>query len=126
MSSPTDPAQPRSASSDPVELRRDIEKVRGELADTVDALAAKADVTSRAQDKAQELKAQALEKAREVRAQAMTKAPQLTEVAQQKGQQAQQVMQDNPGAAVGAALAVLGVLFLRRRRRRRRRKKAQR
>jgi len=120
MSSDTDPAQAGSASSEQVELRRDIEQVRGELADTVNALTEKADVKARAQERAQALKAQATEKAREVRAQAAAKAPQLTGVAQQKAQQAQQVVQEKPGAAVGAAVAVLGLLILRRRRRRRR------
>jgi MYXO-CTERM domain-containing protein len=119
MSSPTDPASAGSASSDPAELRRSIEETRGELADTVNALAAKADVKSRAQDKTKQLKAQAANKAREIRAQAMAKAPQLIGLAQQKSQQVQQVVQDKPGAVVGAALAVLGLLILRRRRRRR-------
>lgn len=130
MSSPTDPAPASSTPSDPAELRRNIEETRGELADTVNALAAKADVKSRAQDKtqelktqatnkAQEIKTQAANKAREVRTQAMAKAPQLTGLAQHKAQQAQQVVQDKPGAAVGAALAVLGMLILRRRWRRR-------
>jgi Protein of unknown function (DUF3618) len=75
MSSPTDPASAGSASSDPAELRRSIEETRGELADTVNALAAKADVKSRAQDKTKQLKAQAANKAREVRAQAMSRPP---------------------------------------------------
>jgi MYXO-CTERM domain-containing protein len=122
MSSPTDPASAGSAPSDPAELRRSIEETRGELADTVNALAAKADVKSRTQDKTQQLKAQAANKAREVRAQAMAKAPQLAKVPQLTGQaqqKAQQVVQEKPGAAVGAALAVLGLLVLRRRRRRR-------
>ena len=48
MTSPTDPAQTGSPPSDPVELRRDIEQVRGELADTVNALAYKADEIGRA------------------------------------------------------------------------------
>lgn len=55
MSSLADPVEADSTSSDPATLRRDIEEVRGELANTVDALAAKADVKSRVQ----ELKAQA-------------------------------------------------------------------
>lgn len=121
MSSSTGPAQRGSASSDPAELRRDIEEVRDELADTVNALAGKADVKSRAQDKKQELKARAIEKARQVRAQAAAKGPQLTELAQQKVQQAQRVVKAKPGAAVGGALAVLGLLILRSRRHRRRR-----
>jgi len=118
MSSPTDPARSGSAPSDPAELRRDIEEVRGELADTVDALADKADIKTRAQDKAQELKTQATKKAQELKAQAMEKAPEVRAQATAKAQQAQQVVQVKPGAAVGAALAVLGMLILGRRRRR--------
>lgn len=117
MSSPTDPAQAGSAPSDPEELRRDIEQVRGELADTVNALAEKADVKARAQDKAQELKTQAVQTTQQVRAQAPEIAQQLAGTAQQK---ARQMVQEKPGPTVGAALAVLGLLILRRRRRRRR------
>ncbi len=116
MTSPTDPAQARPATSDPEELRQDIEQVRGELADTVNALAAKADVKARAQDKAQELKTQAIQTTHQVRAQAPETAQQLAGVAQQK---ARQMIQEKPGPTVGAALAVLVLLLLRRRRRRR-------
>jgi ElaB/YqjD/DUF883 family membrane-anchored ribosome-binding protein len=116
MSSDTDPAQAGSASSDPAELRRDIEQVRGELADTVDALAEKANVKARAQERAQELKTQAIQKTQQVRAQAPEVAQQLAGAAQQK---ARQVVQEKPGTAVGAVLAVLGLLILRRRWRRR-------
>jgi ElaB/YqjD/DUF883 family membrane-anchored ribosome-binding protein len=74
-------------------------------------------------DKVQELKAQVARKVREVRAQAIVKAPQLTGVAAQR---TQRVVQDKPGAAVGAGLAVWGLLILRRRQRRREKdKKAQ-
>jgi MYXO-CTERM domain-containing protein len=73
--------------------------------------------------KAQELTAQVTQKVREVRAQAIAKGPQLTGAAAQK---TQRVVQDKPGAAVGAALTVLGLLTLRRRQRRREKdKKAQ-
>jgi len=122
MSTPSEPGRRASGSSDPAELRRDIEQVRGELAETVDALADKVDIKSRAQDKAQTIKAQATEKADELRAQATARAPQLTETVQQKAQQAQRMIQDKPGVARGVALAVLGLLILRRRRRRRHRR----
>jgi len=115
MNSPTDPAQTGSAPSDPVELRRDIEQVRGELADTVNALAYKADVKARAQDRAQELKTQAIKTTQQVRANAPETAQQLAGVAQQK---AQQVIQDKPAVPV-VALVVLVLLLLGRRRRRR-------
>ena len=70
-------------------------------------------------NRAQELKAQVTQKARDVGAQAIARAPQLTGAAAQK---AQRVIQDKPGAAVGAALAVLGLLIFGRRRPRRRKK----
>jgi hypothetical protein len=70
-------------------------------------------------DKVQKLKAQVTQKARDVCAQASARAPQLTGAAAQK---AQRVVQDRPGAAVGAALTVLGLLILLRRRGRRREK----
>jgi hypothetical protein len=40
----------------PEEIRRDIEETRGELGDTVEALAAKADVKAQAKDKVDDLK----------------------------------------------------------------------
>ncbi|HEU0086782.1 MAG TPA: DUF3618 domain-containing protein [Pseudonocardiaceae bacterium] len=119
MSSDTDPAQTGSASSEQAELRQDIEQVRGELADTVNALADKADVKGRAQDKAQELKTQAIQTTQQVRAQASEVAQHLAGAAQQK---AHQVIQEKPAAAAGAVLAVLGLLILRRRWRRRKEK----
>ena len=51
----------------PEEIRRDIEATRGELGDTVEALAAKADVKAQAKDKADEVKAQAKGKADELK-----------------------------------------------------------
>ena len=59
---------------------------------------------------------QVAQRAQAARAQVIAKAPQLTGAVAQK---AQGVMQDRPGAAVGAGLAVLGLLITRRRRRRR-------
>jgi ElaB/YqjD/DUF883 family membrane-anchored ribosome-binding protein len=51
----------------PEEIRRDIEETRGDLGDTVEALAAKADVKAQAKGKAEEVKAQAKGKAEEVK-----------------------------------------------------------
>lgn len=74
-------------------------------------------------DRAQELKAQVTQKAREARVQALARAPQLTGAV---AQQAQRAVQDKPGAAAAAGLAVLGLLVIRRRPRRRvKRKKTQ-
>ncbi|HEX2262463.1 MAG TPA: DUF3618 domain-containing protein [Pseudonocardiaceae bacterium] len=121
MSSPVDPAEVGLMSSEPTELRRDIEEVRGELANPVDALAAKADVKSRVQ----ELKAKATHKAQEMRAQALAKSPQLTETAQHKARQAQRMVQEKSGAAAGAVLAAALVLLTLRRRNRRRENEVQ-
>lgn len=120
MSFPTEPVSRDSAPADPAALRRDIEEVRSEMADTVNALANKLDVKGRVQDKAQELKAQATEKVREVRAQAPEKAKQLAGAARQR---LQQVVRQRPGAAVGAAVGALVLLILRRRRSRRQRRR---
>lgn len=47
----------------PEEIRREIAAVRGDLGDTVEALAAKADVKSRARERVEEIKTGAREKA---------------------------------------------------------------
>jgi Protein of unknown function (DUF3618) len=59
-------------------LQEEIERTRQHLGETVDALAAKADVKARAQDKASQVKAQAQDKAGQVKAQAQEKASLLT------------------------------------------------
>jgi hypothetical protein len=51
----------------PEEIRRDIEETRGELGDTVEALAAKADVKAQAKDKVDDVKGQAKEKVGDVK-----------------------------------------------------------
>jgi MYXO-CTERM domain-containing protein len=65
-------------------------------------------------DTAQELTARVAQKIRDMRARAIAKVPQLTGAA---AQNTQRVVQDKPGAAVGAVLAVVGLLTLRRRQR---------
>ncbi|SDD08426.1 DUF3618 domain-containing protein [Actinokineospora iranica] len=50
------------------ELREDIERVRGDLADTVDALVAKTDVKRRVGEKTDEVKANLADKTEEVKA----------------------------------------------------------
>jgi ElaB/YqjD/DUF883 family membrane-anchored ribosome-binding protein len=88
------PADERKKRS-PDELRRDIERTRSELGETVDALAQKADV-----------KAQVSAKADDVKAQVSTKADELARTAEQR-----------PIPAIGVALAVgfiLGRLLRRR------------
>lgn len=107
---------------DPAAIRGDIEEVRAELSETVNALAYKVDVKSRAQEKAQEIKAVASERAEEIKAAAGQTAQQLAGIAQQRAQQVQHVAREKPrqAAAVGGAvLALLALLRLRRSWRRR-------
>ncbi len=123
-----------STPSDPEELRRDIEETRGELAATINAVAYKADVKARAQDKAQELTARAAEKAQAAKARAQEttqqlreRAPQMAEAAKGRaGEKAQELLgqargrvQEKPGtvaAAVGALLVVVALVIRRGRR----------
>jgi ElaB/YqjD/DUF883 family membrane-anchored ribosome-binding protein len=73
------------SSRDPAQIREEIEETRGELGETVAAVAEKTDVKQQAQAKADELKSQAAEKAEE----------------------AQQLAQENPvPLAIGAAFLV--------------------
>jgi hypothetical protein len=95
--------EPRS----PEEIRRDIEETRGELGDTVEALAAKADVKAQAKEKAEDVKAQAKGKADELKQRVSDVTPAgVQEKAQQK---------PLPFAVGGALLAgfVLGRLSAR-------------
>ncbi len=59
-------------------MQEEIERTRQHLGETVDALAAKADVKGQAQDKARQLTGQAQDKARQLTGQAQQKARQLT------------------------------------------------
>jgi Protein of unknown function (DUF3618) len=69
----TEPAPP----DDPEELREQIERTRDRLGETVQALAAKADVKARAQDKAAQLTERLKGKADQARQQAIAKAGQV-------------------------------------------------
>ena len=89
----------------PEEMRAEIDRTRGELGDTVAAVAEKTDVKKQAQDKVQEVKAQTQEKVEDVKAQAATK----TEEAKRH---ARTLAEERPAAlAIGAAVAVLFVLW---------------
>ncbi|MBO1334518.1 DUF3618 domain-containing protein [Streptomyces sp. VRA16 Mangrove soil] len=59
----TPPAHDRPTAAAPEELRAQIERTRADLGDTVEALAAKADVKGRAKDKAAQVKDQVREQA---------------------------------------------------------------
>lgn len=87
-----------TATTGPDEIRAEIEQTREELGHTVEALAAKADVKARAQEKTAELKAKAGEKLDGTK---------------------QQLQQKGPKPALAAGLAVAFGLLLRRRKQRR-------
>ena len=76
-------------------LRQEIAETRSELGDTVEALAAKADVKARAQEKVAEVKAEARDRVAALR-----------DTARQR---------PAPLVVTGAAVATVGVLVLRRR-----------
>ena len=92
----------------PEEIRREIERTRRELGDTVDALAHKANV-----------KEQARLKKEEVKEQARAKKDEVTRQARAKTGEAQERVKANPtplAAAIGGGIALLLLLrFLRRR-----------
>lgn len=68
----------------PEEIRRDIEETRGELGDTAEALAQKADVKGQAKAKADDVKGQAKAKADDIKGQAKARAEDLRQRAQEK------------------------------------------
>ncbi len=81
------------------QLRADIEQQRQELGETVNALAHKADVRTRAQEKSTELKEQA----------------------RQRGIEFKQQAQQDPGTLIGPVIVLLAlVAFVRGRRRKKR------
>ena len=63
------------------ELRQDIERTRQQLGETVEALAAKADVKSRAREKVDQVKEQVTARASQAREQATARASQAREQA---------------------------------------------
>ncbi|HEX4246507.1 MAG TPA: DUF3618 domain-containing protein [Pseudonocardia sp.] len=96
------------ATSDPEQLRRQTERIRSELAETVDALAAKADVKSRAKDKIAQTREQAQQKVNALgeRAREHPATAQAGEVAAQAKEQATvAAAQAREKAAVAAAQA---------------------
>jgi ElaB/YqjD/DUF883 family membrane-anchored ribosome-binding protein len=109
------PAGDPPSSRDPQEIRKDIEETRGELGETVAAVAEKTDVKKQAEAKKDELKEQvgakaeeAKEKARELGEKAKEAAP---DSAGEGVQQAQKLAQENPVplAIAGAFLAGLAL-----------------
>lgn len=117
MSDSPEPGREQPRSDDPAALRADTERVRRELADTVDALAAKADVKAQAQQAAQDVK----QRAQETRGQVLAQAEDLL-------RHAQRTAKDKPVVPIAAggllALVVLRGAGRRRRRRKQRRREA--
>jgi Protein of unknown function (DUF3618) len=101
------------------EIQSDIEQTRKELGETVNALTAKADVTGRVKDKVNETQAGITDKAAHARDVVVDKAhgAQST-VRQAVTDDSGSVKRSVPVAALalGAGIAVLGVLLWRRRR----------
>jgi chromosome segregation ATPase len=95
----------------PEEIQREIDETRAELGDTVEALAHRADVKSRAKERIEEIKASAQQKKDEFASKAKAQAPDGASAgAQQLSAKAQQ--NPLPFAVGGALLAgfVLGRL----------------
>jgi ElaB/YqjD/DUF883 family membrane-anchored ribosome-binding protein len=90
---------------EPAEIRADIEETRSEVGDTAAALAEKADVKARAEEKATEVKERAQEKATEVKERAQSQASQAGE----------QVRRNPVPLAVAGAVLVAFVIWRRRR-----------
>ncbi|MGH3864052.1 DUF3618 domain-containing protein [Actinokineospora sp.] len=74
--------------SRPDDLREDIQRVRGDLAETVDALVAKTEVKRRVEEKAHDVKDRAVHKAHEIKDRAAEKAHEVKEKAQEVKQRA--------------------------------------
>jgi Protein of unknown function (DUF3618) len=94
------------------EIQQEIERTRERLGETVDELAAKADVKSRARAKAAEMKATAQERAAEMKAKMAVKA---ADVSGQMGQ-SQVARRRWPIAAAAATAVVIGSIVVWRRR----------
>ncbi|MEU6892359.1 DUF3618 domain-containing protein [Streptomyces sp. NPDC046557] len=131
----TDDPRTHLGTPTPEELREDIRHTRDDLGQTVEALAAKADVRAQAKEKTAAVKEQAAEKAallsRRIRAKAEQAACLVRDVAKDKtpapvldtatqvGQSAARTVRTNRAPAVAAGAALIVILLLRRGRRRR-------
>ena len=105
-------------------IEQEIEQTRGELADTVEALAYKADVPARARERATAVKERATESAAHAAHAARERADQAAQVARQRADQAVHAAQEAPprtralAGGVAAALVAVGAVWLLVRRRR--------
>ena len=111
--SPVDPAATTDPGSDegtrsPEEIRADIEQTRGEVGDTVEALAAKTDVKAQAKAKVEDIKGNVRERADVLKTKAQSTTP---DSAQQGGQQVVAKVREKPAPfAIGGAI-LLGFLL---------------
>ena len=88
----------------PDEIRSDIDETRGDVGDTVEALAAKTDVKGQARDRIDEIKGNVRAKADQAKAKAQSTTP---ESAQQGSEQLVAKVRENPiPVAFGAAVLV--------------------
>lgn len=104
-------------SKSPEQIEAELERTRGELGDTVAALADKADVKQQAKTKAEETRRAAQEKATEAAEAAKQTLGEAPEKAGQATHRALAGARENPVHVGVAALVVVGVLVLLRRRR---------
>jgi ABC-type transporter Mla subunit MlaD len=105
MSESADQAGPPS---DPEQLKTEIEQTRQQLGDTVDQLAAKADVKGRAQAKAADLTQQAKDTAAQVKKQAAARADQVKQQAATTAGQVKQQASTTTGQVKEQAVSVAG------------------
>lgn len=99
---------PVAGARDPEEIRRDIDQTRRELGDTVEALAAKADVKARARERIATTKTSVANKAGELRSKARDGSPDgVSSAATQVSQKAQ----ENPVPLALCGAFAVGFLF---------------
>jgi transcriptional regulator len=95
--------------TEPEELRREIEQTRAELGETVEALAAKADVKARAQEAVEDVKHRVHEAADEAKVRARGA---VDTVAYQVGKQREKVAELSPAVRTAIAAVAVGLLAL--------------
>lgn len=101
---------------DPDELRREIERTREQLGETVEQLASKADVKKQAQDKAAELRTQAKARASQLAGRSRRAARQAQQVAARGASSARQHAVPLAVATASASMLLAGYLLIRSRR----------
>jgi len=95
----------------PDEIRSDIDETRGDVGDTVEALAAKTDVKAQARDRIDEIKGNVRAKADQAKAKAQSTTP---ESARQSGEQLVTKVRENPIPVAFGAAVLVAFLFGRR------------